>query len=561
MAGLIGLDSTSSGFDPGLQVPPITFGVWGDSGEQDGVIGSSNTGVGVFGRSIGAESAAVRGFSENGTGVQAASTDGTALHARRDPGEGATATEAFLATPSLAADFRGAVATTGSVRVGGRLGAGSAAPRAAVGIRGVGATEELLSFEDSAGVTQWHVSQNVGGRSGLNFAETDVADGDGRLYLQAGGNIGMGTTEPTNPLHVGQVSGIRQNELYLSGGTGWSSVSYNAFHNSANNNWVFPDPSRPAVTVEMDDYGNNPRFQIFSTTRENPTGWVLRLAVDGQTGAVSVPSGDFNVPNGDVGISRGQLRINNDKPADQFGVANAVCATSTNGSAVFASGPTAISAFGPSQFTGDVHVTGVLSGPGKQFLIDSPSDPENKTLTHACIESDERFNVYSGNVALDDNGEARVTLPHWIGTLNTDFRYQLTCIGQAAPVYVSREVSDDAFSIAGGVPGMTVSWQLTGVRSDAWAQANPLVVEQEKADGEKGFFWNPEAFGHDLTRHMQYKRYEQLIKAYPRQAEMVMRTYEASCRSRPGTGERKECDDAHVRAQSARSSAELVYEA
>ena len=63
MAGLIGLDSTSSGFDPGLQDPPITFGVWGDSGEQDGVIGSSNTGVGVFGRSVG-------GGGAGGAGVQ-----------------------------------------------------------------------------------------------------------------------------------------------------------------------------------------------------------------------------------------------------------------------------------------------------------------------------------------------------------------------------------------------------------------------------------------------------------------------------------------------------------
>jgi len=508
----------------------------------------------VLGRSVAAGAPAVRGSSENGTGVQAASTGGTALHARRDPGEGAALTEAFLATPTLAADFRGDVTTTGELRVGGRIGAGSAAPRAAVGIRGVGAGEESLSFEDSAGVTQWHVSQNVGGRSCLNFAETDVADGDGRLYLQEGGNIGMGTTEPTNPLTVTGLSGIRQNELYLSGGRGWSSMSYNSFHNSTNNGWVFPDPSRPAVTVEMDDNGNNPRFQVWSTTRENPTGWVLRLAVDGQTGAVSIPSGG-------VSVSHGQLMVNNDKPAAQFGVANAVCATSTNGSAVFASGPTAVSAFGASQFTGDVHVTGVLSGPGKQFLIDSPCDPENRTLTHACIESDERFNVYSGNVALDDNGEARVTLPHWIGASNTDFRYQLTCIGQAAPVYVSREVADDAFSIAGGAPGMTVSWQLTGVRSDAWARANPLVVEQEKADDEKGFFLNPEVFGHDVTRHVQYKRYERLIEAYPRQAEKVMRRYEASFRSRPRPGEGKEGDDVYVRAHGAHSSAELVYEA
>ena len=123
MAALIGLDSTSSGFDPGLQDPPITFGVWGDSGDADGVIGSSNTGVGVFGRSVAAGAAAVRGSSQNGTGVQATSAGGSALHARRDPGGGAAVTEAFLATPSLAADFRGDVATSGALRVGGRLGA------------------------------------------------------------------------------------------------------------------------------------------------------------------------------------------------------------------------------------------------------------------------------------------------------------------------------------------------------------------------------------------------------------------------------------------------------
>jgi len=120
MASLIGLDSTSSGFDPGLQNPPITFGVWGDSGNADGVIGSSNTGVGVFGRSIGTAAPAVKGSSENGTGVEATSAGGTALHARNGADGGAAVTEAFLATPSLAADFRGDVATTGAVRVNGR---------------------------------------------------------------------------------------------------------------------------------------------------------------------------------------------------------------------------------------------------------------------------------------------------------------------------------------------------------------------------------------------------------------------------------------------------------
>ena len=134
MAGLIGLDSTSSGFDPGLQDPPITFGVWGDSGDADGVIGSSNTGVGVLGRSVDAAASAVQGSSQKGTGVDATSASGTALHARRDPGGGAVVTEAFLATPGLAADFRGDVATSGAVRVGGRLDAGGGIGSSGTGV-------------------------------------------------------------------------------------------------------------------------------------------------------------------------------------------------------------------------------------------------------------------------------------------------------------------------------------------------------------------------------------------------------------------------------------------
>jgi hypothetical protein len=55
-------------------------------------------------------------------------------------------------------------------------------------------------------------------------------------------------------------------------------------------------------------------------------------------------------------------------------------------------------------------------------------------------------------VTLDDNGEAVVTLPDWVEALNEDFRYQLTCIGGAAPVYVAQEVSEGNFRIAGGSP-------------------------------------------------------------------------------------------------------------
>jgi hypothetical protein len=38
---------------------------------------------------------------------------------------------------------------------------------------------------------------------------------------------------------------------------------------------------------------------------------------------------------------------------------------------------------------------------------------------------------------LDAGGEAEIELPSWFDTLNTEFRYQLTCIGGYAPIYMA----------------------------------------------------------------------------------------------------------------------------
>lgn len=131
----------------------------------------------------------------------------------------------------------------------------------------------------------------------------------------------------------------------------------------------------------------------------------------------------------------------------------------------------------------------------KFFVIDHPLDPANSYLVHGSVESSEQVNLYTGNVVLDDNGEAVVTLPNWVAALNEDFRYQLTPIGGAAAVYVAREVSQGSFTIAGGSPGLKVSWQLVGRRKDTWAQAHPLVVEQEKPAQDKGRYRHPELVG------------------------------------------------------------------
>jgi hypothetical protein len=56
-------------------------------------------------------------------------------------------------------------------------------------------------------------------------------------------------------------------------------------------------------------------------------------------------------------------------------------------------------------------------------------------------------------------------------------------------------VSQNRFKIAGGRSGIRVSWQLTGLRKDAWAQAHPLRVEEDKSADQRGDYRHPEMLG------------------------------------------------------------------
>jgi hypothetical protein len=142
-------------------------------------------------------------------------------------------------------------------------------------------------------------------------------------------------------------------------------------------------------------------------------------------------------------------------------------------------------------FTPDVQVNRALlattiAAGVKLFRIDHPLDPDNKYLQHACIESDQMTNLYRGNATLDEAGRAEVELPSWFEALNTDLAYQLTPIGGWAPVFIEQECKDGRFVIAGGKPGMRVSWLITATRHDEFAQRTPLQVEKEKEAADKG---------------------------------------------------------------------------
>ena len=48
--------------------------------------------------------------------------------------------------------------------------------------------------------------------------------------------------------------------------------------------------------------------------------------------------------------------------------------------------------------------------------------------------------------------------------------------------------------------GQRVFWQVTGIRRDPWAAANPVVVELAKADRERGLYLHPELYGQPAAK-------------------------------------------------------------
>jgi hypothetical protein len=163
-------------------------------------------------------------------------------------------------------------------------------------------------------------------------------------------------------------------------------------------------------------------------------------------------------------------------------------------------------------FSGNVNVTGTLSKGGGSFKIDHPLDPENKYLYHSFVESPDMMNVYNGNIVTDQNGEAMVELPEYFSALNEDFRYQLTVIGSFSQAIIAEEIMDNRFKIMTDKPNVKVSWQVTGIRKDAWAEKNRIEVEVEKRVGEKGYYLYPEVYGLEYDKSIDYQNNKEAIE-------------------------------------------------
>jgi len=138
--------------------------------------------------------------------------------------------------------------------------------------------------------------------------------------------------------------------------------------------------------------------------------------------------------------------------------------------------------------SGVVNCVGEFTAGTKTFQIDHPLDPENKYLFHGCIESDEMRNMYYGQATLVA-GKAAIQLPAWFHALNgtdkKEFNYQLTPIGANGNLYISKETENGIFEISGDLD-IKVSWILSAIRHDTFAESHRLVVEVEKEQENKG---------------------------------------------------------------------------
>jgi hypothetical protein len=160
----------------------------------------------------------------------------------------------------------------------------------------------------------------------------------------------------------------------------------------------------------------------------------------------------------------------------------------------------------------NLHVDGTVSKGGGSFQIDHPLDPANKYLYHSFVESPDMMNIYNGNVVTDSAGNAVVQLPEWFETLNRDFRYQLTVIGQFSQAIVASKVANHEFAIKTDKPEVEVSWQVTGIRQDPWANAHRIPVEELKSERERGFYLSPELYGAPPERSVAWAWHPETMK-------------------------------------------------
>lgn len=351
-------------------------------------------------------------------------------------------------------------------------------------VGGAAAVPALLSAPDAeaAATGSWGVTGTSGTSPATNYLGTKDAQplvirtsARERLRVTAAGLVGLGTTAPTALLHAVSATGGALRGDYTGSG-----VSQGV----------------RGKTTSVDGYGV---FGENTSTGAGGGSGLLGLGTVGVAGRSAAVSG--------YGVSGIATAAN---PSTVAVYAHSTGPTSNGLKAVADGGGVSYAVWGvadPDSYAGifqgrvtvfgDLNCTGTLSKAAGTFRIDHPLDPAGRYLLHSFVESPDMLNVYSGTVTVAAGGTAVVTLPGYFDALNTDVRYQLTAVGAPMPdLHVAVPHAGGRFTIGGAVAGQQVSWQVTGVRQDAYAKAHPVVPEVAKPARERGTYLHPVEHGH-----------------------------------------------------------------
>ncbi|NIP54593.1 MAG: hypothetical protein GWN67_21140 [Phycisphaerae bacterium] len=516
--------NTSSGYYGYLGTN--TEGVHGWGGLA-GVMGQSSSGRGLWGTSISGEGIYAEQFNSGNYGILGSSLDGVLGLSNSSSGSGVAGIHNGngngiygRSSTGLAGHF------SGDVYVSENLGIGTLSPEKVLHVKNKSNTEHFqikIANPNGGGNKSAHAGilfhveddqpnrgkggimyESIGNwnRGNLHFLQNNnqndsqAALADSVMTIQNNGNVGIGTTDPNSKLHV--IDDSVDNNFETAGyfetvahssravtGVASSTVAgacYGGHFTAASleGRGVYGEASN---TLSTTNYGG-----YFKALGEKGRGVYGEATYSGS----GINYGGYFKTNTNSG--RGVYGLATDPTGVNFGVYGETY--SSNGYAGY--------------FLGRVRVSGTLSKAAGSFKIDHPLDPENKYLQHSFVESPDMMNVYNGNAVLDENGEAVAELPDYFEALNRDFRYQLTCIGGFAPVYVAEEISENQFRISGGKRGMKVSWQVTGIRKDSYAKANRIVVEEDKAVEARGYYLHPEVYGYGKEKSIDAVRNTQV---------------------------------------------------
>jgi hypothetical protein len=234
---------------------------------------------------------------------------------------------------------------------------------------------------------------------------------------------------------------------------------------------------------------------VYGTTSQDGTGngvYGIATSGEGVYGASSTGYGTFGSSSTNDGVH------------GESTSGSAVAGSSGSGDGVYGDSSTGYAAY----FVGDVGITGTLSASVKDFRIDDPLDPAHKYLQHTSVESSDMLDIYNGNVTTNAKGYATIRLPNWFEALNRSFRYQLTVIDKAhwtARAAVWDKIAHNRFTIRTDQTHVEVSWQVTGIRHDPYANAYQTKVVLEKPKIDQGKYVNPGVYGKPKSDAIGYR--------------------------------------------------------